>query len=61
MTTSTRRAPFRAALAALGLGAVLAAGLVAPTATAADAAVPTAGLLADYRFSQTTGATVLVP
>ncbi|WP_164874594.1 LamG-like jellyroll fold domain-containing protein [Rathayibacter festucae] len=58
MPTPTRRAPFRAALAALGLGAVLAAGLVAPTATAADAAVPTAGLLADYRFSQTTGATV---
>ncbi|ROS23326.1 concanavalin A-like lectin/glucanase superfamily protein [Rathayibacter sp. PhB127] len=58
MPTPTRRAPFRAALAALGLGAVLAAGLVAPTATAADAAAPTAGLLADYRFSQTTGATV---
>ncbi|TDX81313.1 concanavalin A-like lectin/glucanase superfamily protein [Rathayibacter sp. PhB151] len=58
MPTPTRRAPLRAALAALGLGAVLAAGLVAPTATAADAAAPTAGLLADYRFSQTTGATV---
>ncbi|QHC60198.1 LamG-like jellyroll fold domain-containing protein [Rathayibacter sp. VKM Ac-2760] len=58
MPTPTRRAPLRAALAALGLGAVLAAGLVAPTATAADATVPTAGLLADYRFSQTTGTTV---
>nr|WP_254071433.1 MULTISPECIES: LamG-like jellyroll fold domain-containing protein [unclassified Rathayibacter] len=53
-----RRSPLRAAVAALGLGAVLAAGLVAPTATAADATAPTAGLLADYRFNQTTGATV---
>ncbi|NRG40796.1 hypothetical protein HRK28_07640 [Rathayibacter sp. VKM Ac-2835] len=58
MPTPARRAPLRAALAALGLGAVLAAGLVAPAATAAAAAIPTAGLLADYRFSQSTGATV---
>ncbi|PPG64614.1 hypothetical protein C5C27_02745 [Rathayibacter sp. AY2B7] len=59
-TTPARRAPLRAALAALGLGAVLLSGLVAPApaAQAADAVIPQQGLLADYRFTQTTGSAV---
>lgn len=57
-TTATRRAPLRAVLAALGIGAVLASGLVAPAAVAAEAQIPTAGLLADYRFTQASGASV---
>ncbi|MWV58975.1 LamG-like jellyroll fold domain-containing protein [Rathayibacter sp. VKM Ac-2754] len=58
MPTTSRRAPLRAVLAALGIGAVLASGLVAPAATAAEAQIPSSGLLADYRFTQTTGASV---
>ncbi|QHC68075.1 hypothetical protein GSU68_16870 [Rathayibacter sp. VKM Ac-2759] len=58
MPTTSRRAPLRAVLAALGIGAVLASGLVAPAAVAAEAQIPSSGLLADYRFTQTTGASV---
>lgn len=54
-----RRSPLRAAVAAIGLGAVLASGLVAPAvATAAEPVVPTSGLLADYRFTQASGTSV---
>lgn len=54
------RSPLRAALAVLGLGAVLASSLVAPTgATAAEtASIPQSGLLAEYRFTQTAGTSV---
>lgn len=57
-TSSTRRAPLRAVLAAVGLGAVLASGLVAPAAVAAEAQIPSAGLVADYRFTQASGSSV---
>ncbi|MCM6761643.1 hypothetical protein NB037_04350 [Rathayibacter sp. ZW T2_19] len=59
MPTTTRRAPLRAALAAVGLGAVLLSGLVVPPAAAAEPAqIPQSGLLAEYRFTQATGASV---
>lgn len=48
----------RRGLAALGAAAVLLAGLSAPPAAAADAAIPQSGLLAEYLFDETSGSTV---
>jgi hypothetical protein len=55
-----RYLPLRAALAVLGVGAVLLSGLVAPvpSASAAEAPIPQQGLLADYRFNQSNGTSV---
>ncbi|NQX26160.1 hypothetical protein HQQ81_02205 [Microbacteriaceae bacterium VKM Ac-2854] len=57
MTLSPPRRRTRGALAALGAAAVLLTGLSAPSASA-DAAIPQGGLLAEYLFDETSGATV---